>query len=65
MIRIYCDICQKEPSDKDFVFEATRVQMIDAYDVTGGNLNAKKQMDKKMFQVCRACYEKHLQKLLN
>ena len=65
MIKIICDVCKKEPNDKNFVFEATKAEIIETYDVLGADLNPKKTMDKKMYQICRACFEKHFKKLLN
>ena len=60
MFKIICDICEKEVTDKDFVFEATIAEMINGYDVLSKNLNQTKQMVKKTTQVCRACYEKNI-----
>lgn len=65
MIKIICDVCKKEPRDMDFVFEATKAEMVDTVDVTDlKNINSRKKMDKKMYQICRECYLKHFDKLL-
>jgi hypothetical protein len=62
--KVYCDICEKEVKDKDFVFEATIAEVINGFDVLSKNLNPTKQMQKKMAQACRECYEKDIKPLL-
>lgn len=64
LFKIICDICEKEVTDRDFVFEATIAEVINGYDVLSKNLNPTKQMQKKTTQVCRECYEKNIKPLL-
>ena len=58
--KIICDCCEKEVTDKDFVFEATIAEMVNGYDVLSKNLNPTKHMVKKTTQVCRDCYEEFI-----
>jgi hypothetical protein len=63
-IKIFCDICEKEALDPDFIFEATKLESVISLDGVN-DLTAKKRMDKKMIQICRGCYFTHLSKLFN
>jgi len=61
MIKVYCDICSKEPKEKDkgkFVFEANVIEIITNL------LNGQQEKDTKVIQICKQCYEKHIKKLL-
>lgn len=64
MVKIYCDICQKEPKDMDFVCEMTLAEVRDVYDVTSKNLNPHKQMMKQQLQVCKECFTEKIKPLL-
>lgn len=58
MIIIKCDLCGQEPKDLDFSFEANKQEIIT--DLATG----QKKLDKKLIQICKACYDKHIAKLL-
>lgn len=62
MLKIYCDVCKQEVLDTDFVFEAKSAEVKD--DLTGGSPVAQKQVEKKMIQICKECFDKHLRELL-
>ncbi len=62
-IHITCDICKKEPQDNDFAFEATKMEMMVSLD--GGTLDTQKRIKKDLIQICKDCYYKHFDKLLN
>jgi dihydroorotase len=62
MIKIICDICQKEPDDKDFVFEATKSEIVTSFG--GADMTPQQRMHKEMIQICKGCFYKHISKLL-
>ena len=62
-IHITCDICKKEPQDNDFAFEATKMEMKTFFE--GKSMNPNTKMKKDLIQICKECYYKHIDKLLN
>ena len=62
MIKIYCDICGKEPEDKDFIFEATKAEM--TYSLIDKDIPMQKTLHKELIQICKGCYYVHISKLL-
>jgi hypothetical protein len=62
MLKIICDVCSKEITDMEFMFEATIMEMRKSY--TGMEMKEVQKMDKKQVQVCRECYEKNIKNLL-
>jgi len=63
MIHITCDICGKEPTDKDFVFEANWIEIRTS--LLGESLTPNRQKETKLIQICKGCFYKHIHKLLN
>jgi len=61
MIKIFCDICEKEATDTDFVFEATLMQM---KTLATDPLSPTQRPEKRMIQICKGCYGKKIAKLL-
>lgn len=54
MIKIFCDICGKEPQMDIFSCEITKQEIIT--DLTTG----QKQLKKDLLQVCKKCYDKEI-----
>ena len=62
-IHITCDICKKEPTDLDFVFEADWWEIRSALE--GTELREVKKMDKQKIQICKGCFYKHIRIIRN
>ena len=64
MIKIFCDICGKEPDMEkdDFAFEATITEFMTS--LVGQNMVPKKEMKREMIQICKGCFYTHISKLL-
>jgi hypothetical protein len=62
MIKIICDICGKEPQGHDFSFEATKQEIVTT--LQGELLNPQERIQKAMYQICKDCFYKHIDKLL-
>jgi len=66
MLKFYCDICQKECNDPDFIFDATIMENKEVFDLTNPKINgaSHKVPSKRQIQICRGCYEKNIKSLL-
>ena len=64
MIKFFCDCCQKEINNPDFMFEATLMEIKTGYDLINPKLNPQKQMHKRLIQICKECFDKYFAKLL-
>jgi len=64
MMRFYCDVCEKELLDPEFVFDATIMENKEVFDIMDKTLTPRKQMSKKQIQLCKECYEKNIKGLL-
>ncbi len=62
MIHITCDICEKEPMDNDFVFEADWIEIKTS--LVGNSMMPMKEKKAKKIQICKGCFYKHIHKLL-
>lgn len=63
-MRFYCDVCEKELLDPEFVFDATIMENKEVFDIMDKTLTPRKQMSKKQIQLCKECYEKNIKGLL-
>lgn len=62
MIKIYCDICGKEPDDRDFACDLTKVEIVTS--LTGESFVPMESRKKDVFQICKGCFYVHISKLL-
>lgn len=62
MIIIKCDICLKEPTDRDFSFEAVLFEI--KTQLTGADMIPMEEKHKKSIFICKGCYYTHISKLL-
>jgi len=58
MIKSYCDVCEKEIQDKDFMCE---INIVTTFVDLIKNI---KQPQKHNLQICKQCYDKHLKKTI-
>ena len=63
MIKIFCDICGKEPDDHDFAFEATITEIVTS--LAGTEMTPRREMRKKLVQICKGCFYTHISRLLD
>lgn len=57
-LKIFCDICDEECKDKDFMFDAKIMQTIYF-------LNENKTVpQQRNIQICKKCYDKHFKKTI-
>ena len=65
-LKFFCDICEKECNDPEFVFDGTVMEIKEIFDLTQNKLNVpvQRKMEKKQIQICKGCYEKNLKSLL-
>ena len=56
MIKIFCDICKKEPKEPDFVCEMQVSEVITG--ISSANFKEQRHLEKNLFQFCKDCYTK-------
>jgi len=61
-IKIYCDICSKEPTELDFAFEARLSEIRTKF--VGKEINIHQEKYQRLIHICKDCYQKYLEKLL-
>lgn len=63
MIKIFCDICGKEPNDPDFMCEMQVNEVKTGID--SRSFASQKHLDKKLIQICRVCYDEKIAPLFH
>jgi len=63
MIKIICDICKKESTDKDFACDMTVIEDLVSMPVEKNSLPQTTRV-KRMLQVCKGCFYTHISKHL-
>lgn len=62
MIKIICDICGEEPQDQDFACDMTVIEILTS--LTGKEFSPIQEKKKRMLQICKGCFYKHISKHL-
>ena len=61
-LKIFCNICQKELIDLDFMFEARWEEIM--VSLGGTEMTPTKQKRVQVIHICKGCFYKHISKLL-
>jgi len=61
MIKIYCDICGKEPTDRDFACDLKVIEILTS--LKGESMIPQQEKQQSILQICKGCYYTHISKL--